>query len=143
MLFRSQFEGSLRQALLPKADLETFRDFIATRMRTYVSVDQWMEDSAKFDFSIGPRLHGNMAAWQAGTPSLWIYHDARTQELVETMALPRISLDDFLSNCESIEAARSNWKFDAASYAENRVRLRAAFNSVLRMHDIEVAGEKG
>jgi hypothetical protein len=59
------------------------------------------------------------------------------------MALPRISLDDFLANCESIDAARRHWKFDAASYAENRGRLREALNSVLQMHDIKVAGEQG
>lgn len=133
------FEASLHKVLMPGVDIETFRDFVATKLRTYVSADQWMEDSAKYDFSVGLRLHGNMAAWQAGTPSLWIYHDARTQELVETMGLPRIALDDFLANCNSIEETRARFEFDATLYAAHRDRLRRAMNSVLEAHDIKTA----
>ena len=131
------FEESLRNTLAPNHDIEEFRDFVAAKLRTYVSADQWMEDSAKYDFSVGMRLHGNMAAWQAGTPSMWIYHDARTQELTETMGLPRISLDDFLENCGTIEDVRDRFEFDAAEYDATRENLRKEMRSVLKAHDIE------
>ena len=89
-------ENSLRQALAPFMSDVEFRGFVATKMRLYYNVDQWMEDSARVDFSIGLRLHGNMAAWQSGTPAIWVYHDSRTRELAETMALPHLSHTDFL-----------------------------------------------
>ncbi len=133
------FEASLHKALMRDHDIEEFRDFIATKMRTYVSVDQWMEDSAKYDFSVGLRLHGNMAAWQAGTPSLWIHHDARTRELAETMALPSISIENFMESCHTIQDARAYWQFDKDGYAERRKELRAALDSVLEAHDIKTA----
>ena len=133
------FEAKLHNQLAPDLDRMTFADFVTHRLRNYVSVEQWMEDSARFDFSIGMRLHGNMAAWQAGTPALWIHHDARTQELVETMALPGLSVDDFLTRCSTLEDARKLWAFDANQYTKRRAALRDEFNSVLTAHDIEPA----
>lgn len=41
-------------------------------------------------FAFGSRFHGNMAAFQNGVPALWIVHDIRTAELVETLHLPHI-----------------------------------------------------
>lgn len=131
------FEASLQKQMMPDADPETFRDFCMTRLRTYCSVDQWMEDSARFDFSLGMRLHGNMAAWQVGVPSLWIHHDARTRELVEAMALPGISLTNFLDRCHSIEDAYNAVHFDAAGYVARRKDLRAALHTVLDAHGIK------
>lgn len=133
------FEESLQKRLLPDAGLESFRDFCALKLRSYISVDQWMEDSARFDFSIGMRLHGNMAAWQAGTPSLWIHHDARTREMCDTMALPSIAMDEFLDQCDTIEDARARWEFDAEAYTARRKDLRAALDSVLAAHDVAAA----
>jgi hypothetical protein len=133
------FEDALHKALMRDHDIEEFRDFLATKMRTYVSVDQWMEDSAKYDFSVGLRLHGNMAAWQAGTPALWIHHDARTRELAETMVLPSLAIEDFMETCHTIEDARDRWEFDKDGYVARRAQLRIALNSVLEAHDIKLA----
>jgi len=119
----AQLEISLRNALMPEAEITKFRRFIKTRVRTYFCVDQWLEDSSKYDFSIGLRLHGNMVAWQSGTPSLWIYHDARTRELVETMELPRISIQDFLEKRKSIQECRDLYHFNAVEYVNRRNEL--------------------
>lgn len=126
-----KFEESLRKTIMPHADLEVFRDFIAMQVRTYYSVDQWMEDSSHFDFSIGLRLHGNMAAWQAGTPALWITHDSRTQELSETMGLPHIGIGDFLEDCETVDDAWKKVEFDPEVYSARREELMKRFYRVL------------
>jgi len=131
------FEESLARTLMPDADIETFREFIALKLRTYYSVDQWIEDSSKFDFSIGLRLHGNMAAWQSGTPSLWITHDSRTRELVDIMALPNIGIDDFLENCETIQDAWERIEYDKVAYTARRVDLRGRVCDVLRQAGIK------
>jgi hypothetical protein len=127
----SQLETSLRNALMPDADIAKFRKFIKTRVRSYFCVDQWLEDSSKYDFSIGLRLHGNMVAWQSGTPSLWIYHDSRTRELVETMELPRISINDFLGKCKSIEDCHELYSFNPVEYAKRRKELFSSLNKCM------------
>ncbi len=117
-------ESSLRKALAPKMTNEEFKSFVATKLRVYFSVDQWLEDSARFDFSVGLRLHGNMAAWQSGTPAIWIYHDSRTRELSETMALPNISHRDFIQ-FNTIESLRDslNYCFDHYQKVKNKLFL--------------------
>ena len=125
-------EGSLRKTLAPQMTDEEFRGFIATKLRLYYSVDQWMEDSARMDFSIGLRLHGNMAAWQAGTPAIWVYHDSRTRELAETMALPHMSHLEFLKT-SSIEEMKDKTNFSFSNYKEKRQKLK---NSLLNIFDI-------
>lgn len=131
-----KFEASLARKLMPEASIEEFRDFVLLKIRTYYAVDQWIEDSSKFDFSVGLRLHGNMAAWQSGTPALWITHDSRTRELVETMALPNIDIDDFLENCATVQDAWDRFEFDKAGYAVRRTELRQRVVDVLAAFDI-------
>lgn len=46
-------------------------------------------------FAYGSRFHGNMAAFRNGIPALWIVHDVRTAELVNTLHLPSISYRQF------------------------------------------------
>ena len=47
---------------------------------------------SKFTFSYGMRFHGNMMSYLCGIPALWIVHDSRTRELVETLKLPHIEM---------------------------------------------------
>ncbi|RDV26571.1 polysaccharide pyruvyl transferase family protein [Alteromonas aestuariivivens] len=129
-LIPEHHENSLKNSLAPWMSNEEFRAFIATRMRIYYCVDQWLEDSARVDFSIGLRLHGNMAAWQSGTPAIWVYHDSRTRELAETMALPHISVEKFL-NCDSIEHLRSSVGFSKEIYEGTRQTLKQNLIHVL------------
>ncbi len=44
----------------------------------------------EFTFAFGSRFHGNMCALRNGVPALWIVHDSRTTELVNTLHLPHI-----------------------------------------------------
>ena len=46
-------------------------------------------------FSYGSRFHGNMCAMRNGIPALWITHDSRTSELVNTLHLPSIDYKQF------------------------------------------------
>lgn len=64
------------------------------RVRIHTNIYSWMNDLKGMDFSIGPRLHGNVAALLAGTPSLWIVHDARMIELSDYHKLPNLFAND-------------------------------------------------
>lgn len=49
----------------------------------FVNATDWIEHLRKKDFSFGTKLHGNITATIAGTPSITIPIDARMRELVE------------------------------------------------------------
>ena len=50
------------------------------------------------DLSVGSRLHGNIAALQAGTPCVLIPHDTRMKELVDYHRLPHVMASDVQIN---------------------------------------------
>ena len=136
---RRHFSEALRKTWMPKLTEEEFRSFLKLKCRTYFSADQWLEDSMKFDFSLGLRLHGNMAAWQAGVPSLWITHDNRTKGLVNTMKLPSISCEEFIQGCPDIISAWQllRMKFDSNAYTKNRMLLEERFNQIFEKYEIK------
>lgn len=129
-------ENSLRRSLAPNMTNDEFRAFVATRLRIYYSVDQWMEDAAKVDFSIGLRLHGNMAAWQSGTPAIWIYHDSRTRELAETMSLPMVSFENFIES-DSLSQLKESVEFDFQRYEDRRNELRGRLSGIYSKEGIK------
>lgn len=53
------------------------------RVKFFLNAPTWIEYMKKVDLSFGARLHGNIAATLAGTPSLIIPKDARMRELAE------------------------------------------------------------
>lgn len=128
--------ASLRRAIAPQLSEREFAKFVASSVRLYFNVDQWLEDLSRFDLSIGLRLHGNMVPFQAGCPSIWVYHDARTKELVDTMCLPSLSVEQFLK-LNSIEAMKAACEADFKRYATNRAMLLQRYREILAAHDIK------
>lgn len=117
-------------------DESQFRKFLTSSVRLYISVDQWLEEMSKFDLSIGLRLHGNMVPFQSGCPAIWITHDSRTSELVETMALPNLSLEKFLE-LKSLEDMKECCNFNFNDYYLKRKALSIQYKSVLDYYDIK------
>lgn len=64
------------------------------RVRFHTNYLSWKRDLSERDFSIGPRLHGNVMALHAGLPSIWIMYGARMRELVDYHNLPNIDVND-------------------------------------------------
>jgi len=48
----------------------------------------WIEALRSYDFALGTRIHGNIAALDAGVPGLVIAHDSRTLELSQYLDIP-------------------------------------------------------
>lgn len=131
----TKLETSLRLALAPNKSEIDFRRFLSASVRLYINVDQWLEEASKFDLAIGLRLHGNMVPFQSGCPSIWVHHDARTRELVDTMCLPSLTVDKFL-NCKSIDQMKSESNADFNLYSKKRIELRGRFNELLLKNSI-------
>jgi|GEM_PF-1060634 len=58
----------------------------------FTSIPEWIERMRGFDFVVGSRFHGNMAALQAGVPALTLLTDSRTKELCDFLNLPSLAL---------------------------------------------------
>jgi hypothetical protein len=68
--------------------------YLKTYGKVYYNLPDWITELSSYDFSIGPRLHGNMIAFQHGVPALWFTHDTRTKEIADLANLPNISILD-------------------------------------------------
>lgn len=73
------------------------------KVRFHTNYLSWKRDLEKRDFSIGPRLHGNVMAVHAGLPTIWIMHDARMRELVNYHNLPHIHADEVNEKTDVME----------------------------------------
>lgn len=76
-----------------KNDLK-YLNFIKQNIDIFFGIPEWESWIKSFDFSIGPRFHGNMIALQNDVPALILVHDGRTRELCEFLKLPHVFLRD-------------------------------------------------
>lgn len=110
-------------------------------LRLYDSVQSWMFGIRDISFSTGLRLHGNMCSLQSGIPSIWIYHDSRTEELCKAMSLPSVSLAEAhaqLDNGTFLSIARDLVHESWAAYLQKRSHLKSQFVSSLETLGIKI-----
>lgn len=78
-------------------------------VRYFTNYALWRDFMASMDFAFGARMHALTPALHAGTPAVFIAHDARVREMCEFFSLPfvaeqelpgTLSLDFFLSRCD-------------------------------------------
>jgi hypothetical protein len=109
-------------------------DELNTFMRLFPSVDSWMFAIRGVCLSTGLRLHGNMCSLQSGIPSVWIYHDSRTRELCDTMALPSMNIEEANSALERdffVQKATTLFSDQMNTYFTRRHQLRERLSSEL------------
>jgi hypothetical protein len=63
------------------------------KVRVYIDPVTWIDDLREFDYSFGSRIHGNIAALLAGTPSTVLTADSRTLELCRYFDIPHQRID--------------------------------------------------
>jgi len=81
------------------------REWFRRHTHWFFSLDDWLAFMKGFDFVLGSRFHGNMAALLTGVPALNLVFDTRTRELCEYLNLPTLLLRDF-SSSSSLEQLR-------------------------------------
>jgi hypothetical protein len=82
------------------------------RMRFFVDSATWIDYLRTQEFSVGSRIHGNIAALRAGTPAMVLAHDTRTLEIAQYHEIPHRRLPD-LGDGEADAALL----YDEADYA--------------------------
>ena len=68
--------------------------YMNNRVRFFLNAPTWIDFMKQADLSFGARLHGNVTATIAGTPSIIIPKDARMRELAEYHNLTRVWWND-------------------------------------------------
>lgn len=110
----NNLKGKFKNIVLPEIpkQVQALRDipvmpdhpvFKNNKGRIFTNPNQWFSSMGTFDFSIGTRIHGNIASILAGTPSLVIAIDTRTLELAEYFKIPYVKLSD-LNNYHNLES---------------------------------------
>lgn len=77
--------------------------YMNNRVRFFLNVPTWLEFMKDADLSFGARLHGNIAATIAGTPSLIIPKDARMRELAEYHQLTNLMANKITGKTSLLE----------------------------------------
>jgi hypothetical protein len=132
-------EGWFRSGLLSGGDGK-WRETFLKRFRVYFDAVTWMHELRMHDLAIGAKFHGNMLAFQAGTPAIFIMHDTRTEELANALLLPRVSKEVFLS-AGSLDDVLKLKIFDSGAYAERRRAIGRQYSEVLTRTGIDVSTE--
>ena len=73
-----------------RATDEVFRN---DQARFFVNVPSWFDFVSKKEFSIGARMHGNIASINCGVPSVLLVKDGRMKELIDYHKLPHATPD--------------------------------------------------
>ena len=71
------------------------KEYIKKCGKIFYTANEWADFFKKgdFSFSVGSRFHGNMMALRNQIPALWVVHDMRTKELVDTLKVPNLDID--------------------------------------------------
>ncbi|MDR0912568.1 MAG: polysaccharide pyruvyl transferase family protein, partial [Methanobrevibacter sp.] len=70
----------------------------------------WINNLKNFDYSIGSRLHGTIAALNAGIPGTLIVHDLRTEEIAQYHKMPYVKIEDVYKSIDVKQIAQnSDW----------------------------------
>ncbi|MBS4752176.1 polysaccharide pyruvyl transferase family protein [Nocardioides sp. zg-ZUI104] len=104
------------------------------KVRVYMDPSTWIRDLRDVDFSIGGRIHGNIAAILAGTPALVLSGDARTLELARYFQIPHHVLTTLP---EDVDPARLLEEADWGPMVAGHRERFARFESYLDAHGLK------
>lgn len=98
--------------------------FKNNRARFVLDATTWISEMRGYDLAFGARIHGNIAAVLAGTPSVVFAHDSRTLEIAEYHDIPHF-------NPEEIPAVKTLEEvFERADFTQFNEGHTAKFNKV-------------
>ncbi len=112
MLYGSYEESKKKAAMVASGVPITLEHPLirSDRVRFFLDPKTWFEHMAHYDFAFGTRIHGNIAALQAGTPALLLAHDSRTLELAEYHEIPHRTITSIEDDADAISLyAECDW----------------------------------
>lgn len=67
---------------------------IAEIVRSHLDSGEWTDEVRALDLVLGFRLHGNIIAMGANTPTVFVSYDSRTAEMIELLDAPYVDIED-------------------------------------------------
>lgn len=122
--------------IMPYASDDHFIKWCNRHGNLFFDIPNWMEHYRKFDFVVGPRIHGAVLGLQVGVPSLCIVHDSRTLELCETLKVPYVMAGEIIKGF-SLKELWEKVRFDAQEFTENRTKLAGKFCNFFQSNGVE------
>jgi hypothetical protein len=124
--------ASLGKVVRPDLSVAELAAYLCRYGRFYSDARSWIDAMARFDLAIGMRIHGAVAAIQAGRLGVCVAFDSRTLELAQTMGYPYIMAADIAQEMQ-IEDLIENVSFYPSSFDakkdENLSRMWELFSS--------------
>lgn len=126
--------------IAPGETRENFLQNLKNRGVVFTSASGWIEAMKSCDVVVGTRIHGVMAAIQAGTPGVCLLIDSRTRELCQTMNIPHLNAYDFLDGItlDDIYSCLELW--DYKGYDELRLELGSKTKGFLENNGLSIHG---
>jgi hypothetical protein len=114
--------------------------FVENKVRFYVDPWPWIEALRTADFAFGTRIHGNIAALLAGTPSYVLAHDSRTLELARYFEIPHRRMSDVEPDTDASELYA---EADYTGLMRGHAARFATFTDFLTRHGLAHVFEEG
>ncbi len=127
--------AGIQKVLAPNMPEVEFWSRMCRMGRFPTSAADWIAELACRDIVVGTRVHGVLAGLAAGVPGVLIPHDARTDELAETMYLPTLSREAAL-NATGLGHALQQVDFDGLSFDRARWKNAARLAGLLARNGI-------
>lgn len=69
--------------------------WLAKNSHAFFDLESWVRHNKRYNFSIGLRFHGNVAALLGGMRALFVTIDSRTREMTKFLGLPSLAINEF------------------------------------------------
>lgn len=129
---------TIASVLAPDQSPGAVGERLAQSGRFFTSAPGWIRAMQGCDLALGTRLHGTMAAIAAGCPGAIITHDTRTDELAETMHLPRADAASVAAAPDAMTAAAAI-RFDGLAFDHWRSGAAARLTALFCRHGLPPA----
>jgi len=120
----------MKDVVRPDMRLDQFFYYLAIHGRVYSDARSWIDAMRRVDVAIGMRIHGAVAAIQAGRLGVCVAFDSRTLELAKTMGVPYILSQD-IEEGHSLLDLLDLVHFDPHEFEEKRQRNVTAIHDIL------------
>lgn len=127
--YPEQLPGDIHHDVYRNGDIRFFQD-----------PRRWIEFMETRDFVFGTRLHGTIAGLLAGTPSILLTHDSRTQELADYHQLPHLPL---ATNLDKLNAEELYDRTDLTPLNATRAENFDRYISFVERNGLEHIHQRG
>lgn len=131
----AQLNAEVR-TLQHRNSVEECLDLIDQRGEFHSDAHSWIDHMRRFDVAFGMRIHGAVAAIQAGIVGICVAFDSRTWELATTMGYPYLLATDLVEG-DDLPALLSKVRFDPGDFDRKRALLKENLEQLLSHSPLE------